>query len=132
MGGATSSLRQCLSDEFHRVVKDKRDYLVLGELLGIKLPYSAWTLEPAHLASLFVADRSAIRLDLISCVEFSEGPRTPVLRCSLAFSHATPCAGIMTAALALMSFMTSCRWQMTEPRDIMRTSLGLRWRRNAH
>ena len=65
MGGATSSLRQCLSDEFNRVVKGKRDYLVLGELLGIKLPYSAWTLEPAHLASLFVADRSAIRLDLI-------------------------------------------------------------------
>ena len=57
MGGATSTLRQCLEDEYHRLVKEGRDYLVLGELLSIKLPYSAWTLEPAHLATLFVVDR---------------------------------------------------------------------------
>ena len=57
MGGATSTLRTCLDDDFNRLAKGGRNYLVLGELLGIKLPLSAWTLEPAHLASLFVADR---------------------------------------------------------------------------
>ena len=50
-------MRSCLEDEFNRLAKSGRDYLVLGELLGIKLPFSAWTLEPAHLASLFAADR---------------------------------------------------------------------------
>lgn len=45
-----------MEDEYHRLVKEGRDYLVLGELLSIKLPYSAWTLEPAHLATLFVVD----------------------------------------------------------------------------
>ena len=50
-------MRSCLEDEFNRLAKSGRDYLVLGELLGIKLPFSAWTLEPAHLASLFAADK---------------------------------------------------------------------------
>ena len=59
MGGANSTLKRSLEDEFHRLVKAGRDHLVLGELLGIRLPPCPWTLEPAHLASLHVADRSA-------------------------------------------------------------------------
>ena len=57
MGGANSTLKLSLEDEFHRLVKVGRDYLVLGELLGVRLPPCPCTLEPAHLASLFVADR---------------------------------------------------------------------------
>ena len=59
MGGANSTLKRSLEDEFHRLVKAGREYLVLGELLAVRLPPCPWTLEPAHLASLFVADRCA-------------------------------------------------------------------------
>ena len=57
MGAANSNLRRCLEDEFHRLAKNGRDYLVLDEVLSLRLPPSFWTLNTAHLGVIFVLDR---------------------------------------------------------------------------
>ncbi len=57
MGAANSNLTRCLEDEYHRLVKQGRDYLVLDEVLALRLPPSSWAVDPSHLGVLFALDR---------------------------------------------------------------------------
>lgn len=57
MGAANSNLTRCLEDEHHRLVKQGRDYLVIDEVLALRLPASSWSVDTAHLGVLFALDR---------------------------------------------------------------------------
>ncbi len=57
MGAANSNLTRCIEDEFQRLVKQGRNYLVLEEVLALRLPPSSWAVDPSHLGVLFTVDR---------------------------------------------------------------------------
>jgi hypothetical protein len=61
MGASNSNLSRCLEDEFNRLAKEGRKYLVLDEVLAIRLTPSSWTVDAVHLGVLFVIDRSGVR-----------------------------------------------------------------------
>ncbi|CAL8472062.1 g11604 [Coccomyxa elongata] len=56
MGAANSNLTRCIEDEFQRLVKQGRNYLVLEEVLALRLPPSSWAVDPSHLGVLFTVD----------------------------------------------------------------------------
>lgn len=62
MGAQTSSLRKSVEGEFERLRGESRDHLVVSELLQLRLPFSSWSVDPAHLGVLFVLDRCAAAL----------------------------------------------------------------------
>lgn len=58
MGAQNSNLRKSIEDEFtSRVASHARDWLNLGELLGLQLPQSGWSIDLAHLGVLYVLDK---------------------------------------------------------------------------
>ena len=57
MGAQNSNMRRCIEFEFIRLKSRGRDYLVLSEILQLRLPATSWTLDPCHLAVLWVLDR---------------------------------------------------------------------------
>lgn len=57
MGASNSNLARCLEDEFNRLAKVGRNYLVLDEVLALRLPPSSWNVDTSHLGVLFVIDR---------------------------------------------------------------------------
>ena len=61
MGAANSNLTRCIEDEFQRLVKQGRNYLVLEEVLALRLPPSSWAVDPSHLSVLFTVDRYALQ-----------------------------------------------------------------------
>ena len=60
MGAANSNLKRCIEDEYRRLVKQGRDYLIIDEILAFKQPDTPWTpLDLAHLGVIFMLDRHA-------------------------------------------------------------------------
>ena len=59
MGAQNSNMRRCIEDEFARLASRGRSWLVLAELLQLRLPPSSWSVDPCHLGFLWVLDRSA-------------------------------------------------------------------------
>ena len=57
MGAQNSSLHRSLEEEFERLAYQGRPYLCLDQVLQLKLPPSAWTLDPSHLGVLYLLDR---------------------------------------------------------------------------
>ena len=57
MGAANSNLNRCIEDEYKRLVKQSRDYLVVDEILAFKQPASSWSVDTAHLGVIFMLDR---------------------------------------------------------------------------
>jgi hypothetical protein len=68
MGAANSNLTRCIEDEHHRLVKHDRDYLVIDEILSLRLPPSSWSVDTSHLGVIFMLDRQALpSASLLKC-----------------------------------------------------------------
>lgn len=65
MGAQNSSLRRSIEEEFTRLACHDRKYLLLDQLLQLRLPPSAWMLDPSHLGVLFLLDRYTLVLPLL-------------------------------------------------------------------
>ncbi len=60
-GVDNSNLQRCLRDEFERVASGGRKYLVVDEVLALRLPCSSWPVAFSHLGILHALDRRARR-----------------------------------------------------------------------